>query len=164
MKAELGKPQYRIVVELDAPIENCYAAGLDEAAVMYWVTDIKSVVYDHSKASEPYGPGSARRVTLKSGLSVIEEIQETDKPRYLAYRIPSLGTVADRFFSNYRANMSFEALGENRTRLTWVGYFDCKGLQRLAEPLIRRTFRKMITTFALNMQSYVLRDSRQESR
>lgn len=105
------KQQYRVVVELDAPIATCFAAGTAEEAMLQWVPGPRSVVYDHSRASEPYGAGSERRVTLKSGISIVEKIEISQKPTFLAYSIPTFGAIPDLLLKGYRGHMHFEAIG-----------------------------------------------------
>lgn len=150
----LPKQQYRVVVELDAPIEKCFDAGTAEVAMMHWVPSPKSIVYDHSKAAEPYGAGSERLVTLKSGMSLVEKIHTSNKPTFLSYTIPSFGTVGDLLLKNYQGHMTFEAISANKTRLTWVGHFDCQGLQKIAEPLTRVIMKTLISTMANNLKKY----------
>lgn len=79
----------------------------------------------------------------------------TAGPTFLAYRIPTFGAIPDLLLKGYRGHMHFEAIGEKKTRLIWIGYFDCAGLQRLSEPLTRILLRKMITTMANNMKTYL---------
>lgn len=153
---ELSKLQFSVVVELGAPIETCFEAAYLEEAMSHWVPGHKNVVYDHSLATEPYGAGAERRVTLKSGMSMIERICTSHKPDKLIYCIPSFGMVGDRLVSNYYGYMNFEALGDDKTCLTWNGYFDCHGLQRLTEPLMRMGLRKLVSTMAHNIQDYLL--------
>ena len=149
---KLSKQQYSVVVVLDAPIEQCFAAGSSEAAMMQWVPGPKSIVYDHSKASEPYGAGSERLVTLNSGMSMVEKIHASVKPTFIAYHIPTFGFVGDLLIKNYQGHMNYEAIDKDHTRLTWIGHFDCNGLAKITEPLMRKVMKGMITTMANNMK------------
>ena len=149
------KEQYRVVLEIDAPIEKCFAAGSAEAAMMQWVPGPKSIVYDHSKASEPYGAGSERKVTLNSGMSMVEKIHASKRPAFIAYHIPSMGFVGDLLINNYQGHMNFESLGPNRTRLTWIGHFDCPGLKKITEPLMRNVMKSLIAKMAAGLKKYV---------
>ena len=153
--AALPKHQYTVTVELDAPIDKCFAAASAEEAMMAWVPNAKSIVYDHSKAPYPYGPGSARTVTLNSGTSLVEIICLSEKPTLVGYGIPRFGMGVDTLMKGYQGRMTYESLGPNRTRLTWDGYFDCPGLRRLLEPLLRMTMKKLITIMAGKMQKYL---------
>ncbi len=150
----VSKEQYRVIVDIEAPIEQCFAAGTAEEAMMFWVPGPKSIVYDHSKASEPYGAGSQRLVTLNSGMSMIEKIDISKKPTFLAYSIPSFGAVGDKLISGYQGHMHFETIGPNRTRLTWIGHFNCDGLARITEPLMRIIMKALITTMAKRLVKY----------
>ncbi len=150
-----AKEQYRVFEEFDAPIENCFAAGTAEDAMMYWVADVASVTYDHSKASEPYGAGSERLVKMKNGMSLVEKIDISQAPTFLAYHIPDFGKVGNLLLQNYQGHMKFESLGPRKTRLTWIAHFDTKGLGKIIEPLVRSLFKKNIVTFAARMRDYV---------
>jgi len=154
MNTHAPEPKYKVVVELDAPIAECFVAGTAEQAMMHWVPNFKSVVYDHSEAGEPYGPGSVRRVTLESGVAVSEKIEVSEKPTFLAYSIASFGFIPDLMLKNYRGEMHFESIDTDRTRLTWVGYFDCPGVRRITEPLVRTIMRNLIARMAENIKTY----------
>lgn len=153
--AILPKHQYTVSVELDAPIEACFHAGYLEDAMMAWVPNPKSVVYNHSQAAAPYGPGSARLVTLKSGISLTEIVFLSEQPSLLGYYIPHFGFGIDVLLKNYQGRMHYEALGPDRTRLTWKGYFDCPGVGVIFEPLFRFAMRSLISTMAHKMQPYL---------
>ena len=150
----LSKEQYRVIVELDAPIDKCFDAGTAEEAMMFWVPGPKSIVYDHTRASAPYGAGSQRLVTLNSGMSLTEKIDVSNKPTFLAYSIPTMGFVGDLLLQNYQGHMHFETIGPNKTRLTWIGHFDCPGLRVITEPLARMAMKGMITKMANNLVKY----------
>ena len=152
---KLPKHQYTVTVELDAPIDKCFAAASAEEAMMAWVSNAKSVVYDHSKAPYPYGPGSARTVTLNSGTSLVEIICLSEKPTLVGYYIPRFGMGVDAVMKGYQGRMTYESLGPNRTRLTWKGYFDCPGLGFLFEPLLRFAMKKVISAMAGKMKTYL---------
>jgi hypothetical protein len=152
----LPKQQYSVVLEINAPIERCFAAGTAEAAMMHWVPGIKSVVYDQSRAAEPYGAGSERLVTLKTGMKVVEKIFISEKPVFVAYTIPSFG-FADAMIKNYQGRMNFTAISDTKTRLTWNGYFDADGLRKITEPVMRAVLRTLIATMAGKMKTYLER-------
>jgi Polyketide cyclase / dehydrase and lipid transport len=152
---KLAKQQYCVVVELDAPIDECFTAGYAEEAMMSWAPGAKRIVYDHSKAFAPYGPGSERTVTLNSGMSLIERVTDSNRPTFIGYSIPSFGGVGDRLIKNYQGHMTFEALGPNKTRLTWIGHFDCPGLAKITESLMRVVMKSLISKMANNLKSYV---------
>ena len=149
-----SKEQYRVVVDIAAPIDKCFAAGSAEAAMMYWVPGIKTVVYDHRQASEPYGPGSQRTVTLKSGMVMTEKIDISDKPAFFAYHIPTFGAVGDLLMSGYQGHMHFEAIDKDHTHLTWIGHFNCSGLQVITEPLARLMMKTLIGIMAKRLVKY----------
>ena len=153
--SQLPKHQYSVTVELNAPIEDCFQASYLEDAMMAWAPNPKTIVYDHSAAPYPYGPGSARTVTLTSGVSLVEVIFISEKPTLLGYYIPHFGFGIDALLKNYQGRMHFEPLGPTRTRLTWKGYFDCPGLGRIFEPLFRVAMRKLISSMAHKMQPHV---------
>ena len=149
-----SKKQYRVVVDIPAPIDKCFDAGTAEAAMMYWVPGPRSIVYDHSRAKAPYGAGSQRTVTLNSGMSLVEKIAISEKPNFLAYGIATFGMVGDLLMSRYQGHMHFEVIDNNHTRLTWIGHFDCSGLQRITEPLTRFIMRTLIATMAKRLVKY----------
>jgi Polyketide cyclase / dehydrase and lipid transport len=151
--AKLPKHQYSVTVELDAPIETCFAAAAEEKYMMKWVPNPISVVYDHSAAARPYGPGSSRLVTVKPGVSLTEVIFLSEAPRLCGYIIPRLGFGMDALLKNYQGRMRFEPISATRTRLTWDGYFDCPGVGRLFEPVFRRMFHNLISTMTNSMRS-----------
>lgn len=151
---KLPKQQCCVVVELDAPVAQCFALATTEAGMMQWVPSPKSIVYDHSKASEPYGAGAQRLVTFKFGKSLVEQIVVSDKPIFVAYRIAKFGFPADLLLTNHRAHMTFEAIDQNRTRLTWLGHFDCPGLRSITEPLMSAAIRIITSAMANNMKRY----------
>jgi uncharacterized protein YndB with AHSA1/START domain len=154
--AILPKQQYSVVLEINAPIEKCFAAGTAEDAMMHWVPGIKTVVYDQSRAEEPYGAGSERRVTLKTGMAVVEKIFISEKPVFVAYTIPRFG-FADALIKNYQGRMNFTAISESRTRLVWNGYFDADGARKITEPVMRAVLRTLIATMAGKLKKYVER-------
>lgn len=162
--APLAKHQYSVSVELAAPIEDCFEAGYLEEAMMSWVPNSKSIVYDHSAAAFPYGPGSSRKVTLAPGTTVVEVICVSEKPTLLGYGIPHFGFGVDAVMKNYQGRMHFEALGPARTRLTWKGYFDCPGWRVVFEPLLRVAMRQLISTMAHKMPPYLAARSKAQSR
>ena len=81
---------YHIEKTLDAPIKTCFEAAYKEDALLYWAPGCKSVVYDHSKADYPYGPGSSRLVTLNNGASLTEVIDIAEEPTLAGYFISVL--------------------------------------------------------------------------
>jgi Polyketide cyclase / dehydrase and lipid transport len=155
--AALPKHQCTVTVDLDAPIDQCFAAASAEQAMMAWVPNAKSIVYDHSKAPYPYGPGSARTVTLNSGIVFFEIICLSEKLTLVGYRIPRFGMGIDAVLKRHQARMNYESLGPNRTRLTWKAYFDCPGLGFLFEPLLRFAMKKAIAIMASKMKTYLSR-------
>ena len=153
--SKLPKQQFSVVVELDAPIEQCFAASMSEDAMMHWVPSPKSIVYDNSKASEPYGAGSERLITVRFGFSLVERIHISDKPTFLAYNIPTFGFVGDWMIENYQGRMTFEPIDRKRTRLRWVGYFDSNGLAKHTEPFIAAVIETLISIMANKLKKYL---------
>ena len=153
--SRLPKQQFSVVIELDAPIEQCFAAGTSEDAMMHWVPSPKSIVYDNSKASEPYGAGSERLITFKFGFSLVEWIHISHKPTFLAYNIPTFGFVGNSMIENYQGRMTFEVIDKSRTRLRWVGYFDSNGLAKLTEPFMRAVVKILISIMANKLKKYL---------
>lgn len=150
-----GKHRFDISLELDAPINTCYEVSYLENHMMHWVPTPKSVVYDHSGAAEPYGVGSNRLITQQKGNTLREHIVETHRPTRVAYAIYTFPKPFDWLIHNYQGHISFEPIGESRTRLTWSIHYDCHLAGQLIEPLLRMAFKKLITTLATNIQKYV---------
>jgi uncharacterized protein YndB with AHSA1/START domain len=144
--------RYRIVAEFDAPIEECFKAGTAEEAMMIWVPNIKSVRYDHSQADVPHGAGSFRVVDMKGGVTVIERVLVSRPPTLLVYTVEGGPFIDKHVMRNYRGHMNFTALGPNKTRLTWVGYY---GGSPLLQPLVRPIIRNLIRTFTKRMKGYL---------
>lgn len=153
---ETSVPLYEVTVKLDAPITECFKAGYEEKALMYWALGPKSVVYNHDNAEFPYGPGSKRTVTMNSKTSVIEVIELSEEPAVLGYNIPSINKVADRLITNYQGRMHFEPLDENHTLLTWRGYCVSSGWRL---KVARVLFTKLITKMAKKLAEYVSKAS-----
>ena len=68
---------------------------------------------------------------------MLVDIHASKKPTFIAYNIPAFGAIGDFLIRNYQGHMNFESLGPKRTRLTWTGYFDCVGPDKITEPLMR---------------------------
>lgn len=152
---KLEKQQYLIEVELKAPINACFEAAMNPDIMKQWIPDVSDIRYDHSAAEAPFHPGSVRDITMTNGTVIQERINLYQAPHHCGYEIDTMGFVADLLFSNYHGLISFEATDSNTTRFTWQGDFDCKGLQKLTEPLARLTLRKAIYKMALNLQHYM---------
>jgi hypothetical protein len=148
-------PQYRFTIEIEAPIEKCFAGSTAESAMMHWVTGVKSVVYDHANAAEPYSAGSERTVTVGFGRPLVERITESVKPISLSYGVPTFGAVGDKLIQNYRVRMTFTAVDRNRTKLTWEGYFACPTCRWLMEPLLRKVLGGMTAKMANNLKIFL---------
>ena len=149
------KPQYHIKLELDAPIETCFKTALNEQEMKKWIPDVEDIVYDHSGATKPYHVGSVRQIKMSNGTTIEERINSYQPPHHCGYEIDSMGFVSDLLFSNYQGLMSFEAIDENKTRFTWQGSFDCRGLQKITEPLVRSMVRKVIYKMAGNLKDHL---------
>jgi uncharacterized protein YndB with AHSA1/START domain len=144
-----------VEIELTAAIETCFEAAYVDEEMMHWVPNPRSVVYDHSKASEPYGVGAKRLVTLKTGQSLTEKIVATQRPDKIIYGIDTFGKPIDWMISDYFGHMDFEAINSSRTRLTWSVYYNCHGAGKLMAPVFKGVFKKLIETMANNMQKYL---------
>jgi hypothetical protein len=118
---------YHIEKILDAPIKACFDAACHEDAIQYWAPGCKSVVYDHSKAEYPYGPGSSRLVTLNNGSSLTEVIDLAEEPNLVGYTISAFGNVADKLIKNYHGRMRFEVIDDTHTKMVWKGYAETTG-------------------------------------
>ena len=151
---KLDKQQYCISVDLNAPIEACYAATLEPDIMKTWIPNVSDIRYDHSGAEAPYHAGSVRDIVMNNGAVIQERINYYEPPRYCGYEIDSMGFIPDLLFSNYHGIISFEALGENKTRFTWQGDFDCKGLQKIMQPLTRIMIRNAIQKMVDNIQAH----------
>jgi Polyketide cyclase / dehydrase and lipid transport len=148
-------PKLTVSVDLDAPIEHCFEVAYVDTEMMHWVPNPKSVVYDHSGASEPYGPGSERLVTLKSGQSLVEKIIVSDKPTKIIYGIDTFGKILDKIVNNYQGHMDFEALDAHRTRLHWSVYYDLQGAGKLMAPMFKIAYKVLIGHMAKNIKKYL---------
>jgi uncharacterized protein YndB with AHSA1/START domain len=146
------KQQYSIVLELKAPIQECFRAGYAEEAMQHWVPDYKNIEYDHSRAEVPYGPGAERLITQTSGKSIIERITRVEEPFLLGYEIPTFGAPMNKLIKNYRGEMHFEKIDDQTTRLTWQGYF---ASPMLVESLIRWSIRGVISKVANQIKTYL---------
>lgn len=148
-------PQYRLTIEIGAPVEKCFVGSTAESAMMHWVPGVKSVVYDHASASEPYGVGSERTVTVGFGKPLVERITESVKPIFLSYRVRTFGAMGDKLIQDYRVRMIFTALDRNRTKLTWEGYFECPTCRWLTEPLLRKVLGGVTAKMANNLKKFL---------
>lgn len=151
---KLKKHQYYVEVDLDAPIDACFEAVIDPSIMKTWIPDVTDISYDHSAAEAPYHAGSVRDITMSNGLVIQERINDYQPPHHCDYEIDSMGFVADLLFSNYHGIISFDAINDHKTRFTWQGDFDCKGLQKITEPLIRMMIRKSIYKMVENIQKH----------
>jgi hypothetical protein len=152
---QLKKQQYCVEVELSAPIETCFETALSEQEMKKWIPDVKDIAYDHSAATEPYHPGSVRHITMSSGTNIQERINLYQPPFQCGYEIDSMGFMSDLMLSNYQGLMIFEAIDDNKTRFIWQGNFDCKGLQKITEPLVRKMVSKVIYKMAGELKAYI---------
>ena len=151
---KLEKHQYFLQVELNAPIEKCFEAAMNPEIMKKWIPDVKDISYDHSAAEAPYHPGSVRSIIMPNGSVIKERINHYQPPHHCGYEIDSMGGLFDRLISNYHGILSFEAITENKTGFTWQGDFDCKGLQKITEPLVRLMVRKVISKMVENLQKH----------
>jgi len=148
-------PQYRIAIEIEAPVEKCFVGSTAESAMMHWIPGVKSVVYDHASAPEPYGVGSERTVTVGFGKPLVERITEYVKPSSLSYRVQTFGAIGDKLIRNYLARMTFTAIAPNRTKLTWEGHFECPTCRWLTEPLLKRVLGGVTTKMANRLKNFL---------
>ena len=151
---KLEKQQYSIEVELDAPLEECFKAAMEAEIMKKWIPDVKDIIYNHSAAEAPYHAGSVRDIVMANGQVIQERINYYEPPHQCGYEIDSMGFFCDSLFSNYHGLISFEAINENKTRFTWQGDFDCKGLQKITEPLARKMVYKVIYKMVERIQKY----------
>lgn len=151
---KLEKQQYFFEVELNAPLEACFEAVIEPEIMKKWIPDVKDITYDHSAAEAPYHAGSVRDISMSNGLVIQERINYYQPPYHCGYEIGSMGFIPDMLFSNYHGVISFEAINENKTRFTWQGDFDCKGLQKITEPLVRMMVSKLICKMVKNIQKH----------
>lgn len=151
---KLEKQQYYKQVELNAPIDVCFDAAMNPEIMKKWISDVKDINYDHSAAKAPYQPGSIRSITMPNGSVIQERINHYEAPNHRGYEIDSMGFVFDILVSNYHGLLSFEAITEDETLFTWQGGFDCKGLQKITEPLVRKMVRKVIYKMVENLQKH----------
>lgn len=151
---KLEKQQYYIEVELNAPIAACFESAMDPDIMKKWIPDVKDITYDHSAAQAPYHAGSVRDISMANGMVIQERINYYEPPYHCGYEIATMGFFCDSLFSNYHGLISFEAINDNKTRFTWQGDFDCKGLQKITEPLARMMVRKIIYKMVENIQKH----------
>lgn len=150
----LKKQQYYKQVELGAPIDVCFDAAMNPEIMKKWIPDVKNISYDHSAAKAPYHQGSVRRIVMPNGSVVEERINHYEAPHHCGYEIDSMGFVFDLLVSNYHGLLSFETITDDKTLFTWQGDFDCKGLQKVTEPLVRMMVRKVIYKMVENLQKH----------
>lgn len=151
---KLEKRQYYFETELNAPIEACFNAFVDQEVMKKWIPDVKDIIYDHSAAEAPYHAGSVRDIVMSNGMVIQERITDYSPPNYCAYNIDSMGAIADKLFSNYHGLVTFDAIGDNKTKFTWQGNFDCNGLQKIMQPLTRWMIRKAIQKMLGNIEAH----------
>ena len=152
-----GQHRFDIVLELDAPIAVCYEVCYREEHMAQWVPMHKSVVYDHAGAAEPYGPGSNRLVTVKSGATLREHIIETNKPDGMVYAIFTFGKPFDWLVHDYQGHIRFKALSDDRTLLIWSIHYDCHGAGKALAPLLQVAYKKLIGGMCRKIQQYIAR-------
>lgn len=151
--ATRSTPQFRVEVDVEAPVSRCFEAAYLESAMLRWVPRAADVTYDHSGAAEPYGPGAVRRIKVRPGLTLTEVVHAVERPHLFAYRFGP-DEFARRLVRDYQGWMSFEERGPGSTRLTWAGHFDCRGWQKLIEPVMRALLKKVVATLAREFASY----------
>jgi len=152
-----GKHRFDIVLELDAPIDTCYEVCYREEHMAHWVPLHQSVVYDHSGAQVPYGPGATRLVTQTSGTKLREHILETNKPHGMVYAIYTFGKPMDWLVHNYRGHIHLEPLSSSRTRLKWRIHYDLRGPGKPLAPLLHMAFKNLIGRMCRTIQKYTTR-------
>jgi hypothetical protein len=91
---------------------------------------------------------------MPNGSIIQERINLYQPPHQVGYEIASMGFLFDALLSNYRGLISFKVISENKTLLTWQGDFDCKGLQKITEPLVRLMVRKVIKKMVDNVHQF----------
>jgi len=150
-----GQHRFDIILELDAPIETCYGVCYREEHMAHWVPMHKAVEYDHTSAEEPYGPGSSRLITLKSGSTLREHIIETNRPHGMVYGIFTFGKPLDWLVHNYQGHIQLEPIDDSHTRLIWSIHYDLHGTGKVTAPLLLVAYRKLIGSMCRTIQRYI---------
>jgi uncharacterized protein YndB with AHSA1/START domain len=125
-----------ITVTIDRPVEEAYAYLGDLRNLTEW----NSVVDEVVGAEHPMRVGSKHQLKLRllgRRIEAAQEVTELEPNRRVVIKTGAPLSVTDTF--------TFEALGENRSRLTYLTVGETKGFFKLADPIVARVVKKQMT-------------------
>jgi uncharacterized protein YndB with AHSA1/START domain len=124
-------------IDVERPIEEVFAYLSDPAKVPEWDPRVVSV---EQETDGPLGVGTRLRETRRMAgrkLEQVVEVAEYEPPRLFSLRIVSGPLPLD-------GRNRLEALDDMRTRVSFAGSGEPKGLARLAQPLVRRMVERQL--------------------
>lgn len=125
-----------IPVNIDRPVEEVYAYLSDVERIPEWNSMVDEVV----PSDHPLRVGSTAQIKMRLLGRHIEatlEVMELEPNRRVVVKTGAPISVTDTY--------TFEALGENGSRLTYNTVGDTKGFFKLADPIVARVVKKQLT-------------------
>ena len=125
-----------IPVNIDRPVEEVYAYLSDVARIPEWNSMVDEVV----PSDTPLHVGSTAQIKMRllgRRIEATMEVMELEPNRRVVVKTGAPISVTDTY--------TFEALGENRSRLTYHTVGDTKGFFKLADPIVARVVKKQLT-------------------
>jgi uncharacterized protein YndB with AHSA1/START domain len=127
---------FEIIVDIDRPVEEVFAYLSDVARQPEWNSMVDEVV----PSETPLRVGSTARLKMRLLGRRIEatlEVTELEPNRRVVVKTGAPISVTDTW--------TFEALGQNRSRLTYASVGETKGFFKLADPIVGRVVKKQLT-------------------
>jgi uncharacterized protein YndB with AHSA1/START domain len=127
---------FEIIVDIDRPVEEVFAYLSDVAREPEWNSMVDEVV----PSETPLRVGSTARLKMRLLGRRIEatlEVTELEPNRRVVVKTGAPISVTDTW--------TFEALGQNRSRLTYASVGETKGFFKLADPIVGRVVKKQLT-------------------
>jgi uncharacterized protein YndB with AHSA1/START domain len=127
---------FEIIVDIDRPVEEVFAYLSDVAREPEWNSMVDEVV----PSETPLRVGSTARLKMRLLGRRIEatlKVTELEPNRRVVVKTGAPISVTDTW--------TFEALGQNRSRLTYASVGETKGFFKLADPIVGRVVKKQLT-------------------
>lgn len=125
-----------ITVNIDRPVEEVFAYLSDVERIPEWNSMVDRVV----PSERPLRTGSTAGLTMRLlGRRIVAtlEVVALEPNHRVVVRTGEPISVTDTW--------TFEAVGENRSRLTYASVGETKGFFKLADPIVGRVVKKQLT-------------------
>jgi len=113
-RGRIRRPEIRLALEVDAPLERVWALASDIARQPEWMHEMKRV---EMLTPPPVGVGSRGRATVRIfGISTTDEVVITRYEPPVAFGIRHEGRFTGEGL------LEFRAIGASRTRIDWMEF------------------------------------------